>query len=141
MDTGLDTTFFRNRFQGLLWYPPSNKLNLRNFLFYENHLDYDYYLDDDSHKHGTAVTALAIESIERFYESLHKLPRVMVLKVLNNKREGTTFGLSCGLSYAAQNKATVVNASLGYYGNIKSKDSVLMKYIIDCQTAGLFRFL
>jgi hypothetical protein len=60
----------------------------------------------------------------------------MVLKVLDKNRVGTTFTVSCALSYAVQKHATLVNASLGYYDtNSLEVDSVLRNYIGHCDSA------
>jgi hypothetical protein len=90
--------------------------------------------DDDKHKHGTAVTAVALKSFEKPNGSNAPKPRIMVLKVLNENSRGTTFTISCGLSYAAKKHATLVNASLGYYSN-GIADSVLRHYVSLCNSA------
>lgn len=93
--------------------------------------DLSYFFDDNPGKHGTAVTALALQSI---FKTSRLLPRVMVLKVLDAKSQGSSFTVSCALSYAVQNRATLVNASLGYYSK-RDVDSVLRKYLLLCQQA------
>jgi hypothetical protein len=133
MDTGLDSTLFKNQFAGLLWAASHQPYTLRNFLFFQNKLDYEYYKDDDKHKHGTAVTALALEALQRSRPIVRTLPKIMVLKVLDKTRHGSTFTVSCALSYAAQNKATLINASLGYYGEL---DTILRHYVRICNTLG-----
>jgi Subtilase family len=133
MDTGLDSAKFQNNFAGLLWSDPS-KPTIRNFLSYENFRNLDYYADDDPHKHGTAVTTIALKAAESYNVPDPHKPRVMVLKVLDSNRMGSTFSVSCALSYAFQNHATLINASLGYYstGDI---DSVLKRYVDLCKRA------
>jgi len=124
MDTGLDTLFFQRHFEGLLWSIPG-AVTLRNFQFFKNSQPYDYFLDEEKHKHGTAVTALALRALEKFNDQNHVKPHFMILKVLDENKQGSTFTVSCALSYAIQNHATIINASLGYYGVM---DSILLKY-------------
>jgi hypothetical protein len=125
MDTGLDSVYYQNHFQQLLWSDPSGAQNIRNFQFFMNGQPFDYFWDDDKYKHGTAVTGLALQALEKFNNQNRVKPRVMILKVLDDKRAGSTFTVSCALSYVIQHQATIVNASLGYYGIM---DSILLKY-------------
>jgi hypothetical protein len=124
MDTGLDSLYYQNHFQNLLWSDAAGQ-NIRNFIFYLNSRSLDYFWDDDKFKHGTAVTTLALQALESFNEKNHVKPRVMVLKVLDANRKGSTFSVSCATSYAIQHHATLINESLGYYG---VTDSILLKY-------------
>jgi hypothetical protein len=128
MDTGLDSTLFDQKFNYLLWSDPTGEPTLRNFQFFSNLKGLDYYLDDDPFKHGSAVTSLALEALRIYNTRNNKLPRIMVLKVLDSKRLGSTFTVSCALSYAVQKKATLANASLGYYST-GEVDSVLRFYV------------
>jgi hypothetical protein len=130
MDTGLDSTLFADKFAGLLWKNIS-KPTIRNFVFYSNGLPLDYYKDDDPHKHGTAVTSIALKAIENYDLKNHVLPTVMVLKALDSNRRGSTFSVSCALKYAYQNHATLINASLGYYST-GEVDSILKRYVDLC---------
>ena len=116
LDTGIDTALFRQQaISRLLWRNPTTTLN--NFLIGGQPTN---FADDNRGRHGSAVAALALRQFKG------ALPRLMVLKVLDRKGKGSIFTVSCALSYAAQNKANLINASLGYYG---SKDSVLLHYI------------
>src|SRR6185312_12759085 len=126
MDTGLDSTLFEKRFAGLLWNAPNGR-TLRNFQFFNNGLALDYYFDDEKNKHGTAVTAIALQAMEGGNPPLRVKPRIMVLKVLDHNKKGSTFTVSCALSYAIQQHATLINASLGYYSKGET-DSVLQYY-------------
>lgn len=125
MDTGLDSAYFQSHFQQLLWSDLSGAQNIRNFQFFTNGHPLEYFWDDDKYKHGTAATTLALQALEKFNVQNHVKPRVMILKVLDDKRAGSTFTVSCALSYVIQHQATIVNASLGYYGET---DSILLKY-------------
>jgi hypothetical protein len=131
MDTGLDGLRFANRFNGLLWEDPGSKLTLRNFQFYHNRLPLDYMEDDDAQLHGTAVTTVALMEFEKATVNSKPLPRIMVLKVLDETGLGNSFSTSCALSYIAQKKATLINASLGYYSN-GIVDPILLHYVDLC---------
>jgi hypothetical protein len=122
MDSGIDSTLFPAYLSSLLWKDPSDKATLYNFLPNQSTKD---IFDKSSEKHGSAVTAIAIKAME----NSNSYPRIMILKVLDSLDRGTTFSVSCALSYASQNHATMVNASLGYRGII---DSVLLHYIKLC---------
>lgn len=134
MDTGLDSTLFEKKFAGLLWSAPEGQ-TLRNFQYFNNKKPFDYYFDDETNKHGTAVTAIALRALEIMKPSSHVKPRVMVLKVLDNHKTGSTFTVSCALSYAIQKQATLINASLGYYST-GEVDSVLRHYLKLCSQLG-----
>jgi hypothetical protein len=87
--------------------------------------------DDDAHLHGTAVTTVALTEFEKVSNNDKPLPRVMVLKVLDERGLGSGFSVSCALSYVAQEKATLINASLGYYSK-GVVDSILLHYVELC---------
>jgi len=129
MDTGLDTALFQNNFHGLLWRDPLT-YTIRNFQFFTNGRSLDDFGDDNDVKHGTAVTSLALEALENYTSQTQNnvKPLVMVLKVLDNNGAGSTFTVSCALSYTIQHQATIVNASLGYY-SAGDVDSILYHYV------------
>ncbi|MDI3319165.1 S8/S53 family peptidase [Pinibacter soli] len=116
MDTGLDTTLFDPQIRSMIWQEPVRGNTLYNFLPGE---DPKVLLDDNSSKHGSAATAIALSQVTI------QSPRIMVLKVLDAHGHGSVFSVSCGLAYARKNNASVINASLGYYG---AKDPVFTKY-------------
>jgi subtilisin family serine protease len=92
-------------------------------------------LDDDAHVHGTAVIAIALQEFERAAENTsNPKPMIMVLKVLDERGQGNIFSVSCGLSYAVQKQATLVNSSLGYYSKGKV-DLILRHYVRLCNDA------
>jgi hypothetical protein len=130
MDTGLDSTLFANGFRGLLWSDPGGP-TIRNFLQYINGLDISYYYDEGQNKHGSAVTSTALEAIRKANAPNNKLPEIMVLRVLDSSGTGSTFSVSCALSYARKKNATLINASLGYYGQ-GEQDSILKHYVTLC---------
>jgi hypothetical protein len=128
MDTGLDSALFDKSYQGLLWSDPKGE-TIRNFQDFNNFQGLSYYKDDDPHRHGTAVTAIALQALESINKNIR--PRVMVLKVLDQNKSGSTFTVSCGLSYAKQHQATLINASLGYYST-GDLDPILSHYVEIC---------
>ncbi|MDH7461263.1 S8/S53 family peptidase [Chitinophagaceae bacterium 26-R-25] len=116
LDTGLDTTLFDPQIRSLIWQEPVPGNTLYNFLPGE---DPKILLDDNASRHGSAATAIALSQVA------DQSPRIMVLKVLDAHGHGSVFSVSCGLAYARKNNASVINASLGYYGE---QDSVFTKY-------------
>jgi hypothetical protein len=126
MDTGLDPAYFPSIFPKYVWNDPTGKPVIANYLFYINGNPLTNGFDDDDQKHGSAVTALSYEALETMNPGMH--PKVMVMKVLDKNRKGNSFASACALSYAFQNKVTIVNASLGYYDD-KAMDEILQHYI------------
>jgi hypothetical protein len=124
IDTGIDTSFFSGEIRKLMTNQPVFNVvggNVHSFF------------DDHSGKHGTVVTALALQAVKdenkKLQISSNPLPSLMILKALDNQKQGSTFTVSCALSYAIQHKAAVINASLGYYDYNQSTDSVFRHYI------------
>jgi subtilisin family serine protease len=91
-------------------------------------------MDGFSARHGTAVAAIALNSYYRSSDTT-SLPKLMVVKVLNDEGAGTVFDLCCGLHYATRNHATVINASLGYFQSDASvnENEVLEYYLAKCR--------
>lgn len=122
IDTGIDTTLFSPNINDLIWRNPGIGGTLFNFLPGQQ---LDNFYDDHNFKHGSAVTALALQAMK----SSPEYPRVIVLKALDKDKRGSSFSVSCAMSYAIQNNATLINESLGYYGVV---DSVLRHYTLRC---------
>ncbi len=118
IDTGLDTTLFKSGMDKLIWRKNGQQRTIFNFLPGGN---IDRIEDDHKQKHGTAVTAFALQNIGL----ATAYPKIMVLKALDSFKRGTSFSVSCAMSYAIQNRATLINASLGYYG---TSDPILRNY-------------
>jgi Subtilase family len=118
IDSGLDSSLFEfTGIQQILWKGSGNLPSLRNFMSTGSSSDFS---DNDQVKHGSAVAALALEAFKGKY------PQLMILKAVDDNGGGSIFTVSCALSYAIQHKATVINASWGYYGK---PDSVLHHYV------------
>jgi hypothetical protein len=122
IDTGLDTLFLNPGIGKLLWKDPIRP-TMYNFMPGEN---LNELVDDHPNKHGTRVTSLAIEPSSRGQQ----MPGIMILKALDSNKLGSVFTVSCAMSYAIQNNATIINASLGYetVGN-QASDPILQNYI------------
>ncbi len=119
IDGGIDVDLFEPSFGKLIWKDLPGTPTYRNFLPNQNKTD---FTDRGYVKHGSAVTAIAMQAMA----SAESYPGIMVLKALDSDDAGSIFSVSCALSYAIQKNATVVNASLGYYGQ---PDSVLNYYV------------
>jgi subtilisin family serine protease len=129
LDTGIDTTLFAEGIRSdLLWNGTSGSINMVHGRAANN------YMDDYINKHGTAVASIALNS---FYRASNNtaLPKLMVVKVLDENAEGTVFDLCCGINYAVKNHATVINASVGYTleGTNELKDEAMEYYLAKCQ--------
>lgn len=127
MDTGLDTSYFSRRIKDLIWMPAQSSDRIFNFVG----SSLEDFRDDHADRHGTAVTTLALHAIKTY----PYYPKLMILKALDYRKRGTTFTVSCALSFARQHHATVVNASLGYYEGNGKVDSIFRHYVHLCDAA------
>ncbi|MEP6712666.1 MAG: S8 family serine peptidase [Ferruginibacter sp.] len=119
IDSGIDTTLFQPDIQRLIWTEAGGASTLYNFLPGQPLKDLS---DPGRSKHGSAVAALAIKAMS----NVTKYPRLMILKALDKGERGSIFTVSCAMSYAIQKNATLINASLGYYGEA---DDILGHYV------------
>jgi hypothetical protein len=129
LDSGIDTTMFEEGFRTeLLWNGAGGSKNM------VVGQDINNYMDNFSVKHGTSVATIALTSYNKSGDT-SELPKLMVVKVLNDEGAGSVFELCCGLKYASDNHATVINASLGYASNggDNNEDKVLQFYLQQCQ--------
>jgi hypothetical protein len=123
LDTGIDTMLFSAGMRTeILWHGAAGS---RNMVANE---DPAQYIDQHPTRHGTSVAGLALNSYYKASDST-KLPKLMVLKVMDRTGSGTIFELCCGLSYAADHNATVINTSMGYYG---TPNDILNFYAAKC---------
>ncbi|SMD44137.1 Subtilisin-like serine proteases [Aquiflexum balticum DSM 16537] len=65
-------------------------------------------------KHGTLVNAYILE---QFLNEGKIRPKLLNVKVLDNLNSGTCFDLLCGILYAKEKGAKIINASMGFYDN------------------------
>ncbi len=117
IDTGIDSVLGAKLTAYLVTRTPKG---IYNFLPGAN--PQNYYDDDTYMHHGTLVTSVVAKSYDPFIVSL----QVLMLKALDSGGHGSTFTVSCALSYAIQQKVDAINLSLGYYGK---KDSILQVYV------------
>jgi hypothetical protein len=118
IDSGIDPGVFPPVMNQILWQPPAGTLSMKNFIKGAN---INNNFDDHVGKHGSVVTAMVLKSMA----NSQVYPRLMVLKALDQFGNGSTFNVSCALSYARQQGANAINLSLGYIGE---PDSVLYHY-------------
>jgi hypothetical protein len=120
IDTGLDTALLEAGLKKSILV--GRERGSRNLLTGSNPFSFS---DDHVMRHGTAVTAIAMNSF--YNESGSKqLPKILSLKALDSTGSGTLFDFICALSYAIQQHVSVINASMGYYGQ---PNEVLEKYL------------
>jgi hypothetical protein len=116
---------FSHEISTILWRPPAGNEPFQVISGAEG------FFDDQHNKHGSGVTALALHSIME----TGPFPQLMILKALDSNNKGSSFTVSCALSYAIQHHAAVINASLGYYGTASVVDPVFRYYIDLCNQA------
>jgi subtilisin family serine protease len=86
---------------------------------------------DDDNGHGTHVAGVAAAETDNYIgiAGIAWNARIMPLKVLTGNGQGNTAWLTSAIYYAANNGATVVNMSLGTYGESQAvKDALLYAY-------------
>jgi hypothetical protein len=121
IDTGIDTTLFQQPgITNMLWQGTGILPQARNFL--EGVNERTNFYDDDHVKHGSAVAAVTIQSLQA--EGIY--PQLMVLKAFDANANSSLFSVSCALKYAIDHNASLINTSWGYYGR---RDPVLRNYI------------
>jgi hypothetical protein len=120
IDTGLDSTLLEPGSSRLIWQDTKK----RTFFDFMPGEDLYKLVDDHGKKHGTAVAALALQQSA----GEATMPRLMILKALDSHKSGTTFTVSCAMSYAIQHKVTMINVSLGYYEYHGAVDSIFRFY-------------
>jgi len=133
IDTGIDPRYFSSEISELIWTGDG-----ANTIYNVIDPNSNSFFDDHPEKHGTIVTAVALKALKdqnaAFGARINHLSKLMILKALDSKKQGSTFSVSCALSYAVQRRAAVINASLGYYEMGGDVDAVLRHYIDLCNT-------
>jgi len=125
IDTGLDSQFFKNQPTNWIW--SEGPQTLLNTLPGKPK---DLWQDDHKYRHGTGVAGLVYQ-----VSATDVVPQLMILKALDQNKEGSTFSVSCAMSYAIQHKVTAVNASLGYYAPTIHDDPIMQTYDSLCNAA------
>jgi len=109
LDTGLDQKFmpqysiYENRISPLS--------NLGNDYNGWNFVDFNKDISDGN-GHGTIVALSYLNGLEKLQVPVDQ-QLILPVKVLNNCGSGTLFDITCGLYYAIEKKASIVNMSLG----------------------------
>ena len=83
------------------------------------------YLDASYVRHGTSVASIILNEYYR-QDPNRKLPRLMVLKAMDDSGRGDVFGMACAILQSINSKAKLINISAGYYGEA---DSVLNHFM------------
>ena len=128
IDTGLDTALYKKVYPNtiwngnILWQDPANP-TLFDVVLGE---PTNTLLDDNTVKHGTDATYLAISQLQITRNQNVNLPKIMSIRAFDKDEKGSIYTVSCALSYAIQHKADYINASWGYFG---AQDPVLRRYI------------
>jgi hypothetical protein len=78
-----------------------------------NFIDNNNKLLEEKNPHSNNVVAfLTKELADRGIKNVN----LMILKVLDSQNQGDYFDILCGILYAYKNNASILNLSLGYYG-------------------------
>jgi hypothetical protein len=112
-DTGLDTGAIRNQYVSAL--SQSCLLNTQslygwNFAYNNNNTRDDYPV-----RHGTAVTRFIVNQVVQYARYGGGGVNILPVKIFDSTGKGTLYGFLCGIAYAANSGAKLINASLGFY--------------------------
>jgi subtilisin family serine protease len=89
--------------------------------------------DDHPSKHGSRVAKFIIDQAHKFKkQKINILP----VKIHNSHGKSDLFSVLCGLAYAANSGAKIINASFGFYGASRSEaptilDEFVKKHLTD----------
>ncbi|TVP53822.1 MAG: hypothetical protein EA341_00625 [Mongoliibacter sp.] len=131
LDSGIDTEFIGDTY---LWQSAASSScfpsEIFGWNFTENGESFDVS-DNTSSMHGTIVNLYILEQLVVHAESV---PRLLNVKVLNEKNQGSLFSLVCGVHYAVNKGASIINTSLGFYDyevydNFPQKKHPVMHYL------------
>jgi Subtilase family len=110
-DTGIDTSgiprdyFYTSNISSCLGNTGNNGWN-----FVNNTPD---WADDNDGRHGTMVTRFVLNEVNAYGGETGV--KILPVKTHDKNGEGDLFSVLCGISYAADRKADIVNASFGFY--------------------------
>lgn len=78
------------------------------------------WIDDNAQKHGSTVSKLITNEVERYQKNS---VRVLPVKVFGSDGTGDLFSILCGFAYAHNRKVDIINASFGFYESIHKYDT------------------
>ena len=131
IDSGIDSTLFdKSIFQQLFAPDGSGKIN------FVQGTPSSAYQDNDAVRHGSAVAAIALNAFYTQSQAAggHELPRLMVIRALDENGMGSTLSVSCALSYAIRHRVSLINASLGYWN---ARNAVIDHYLQESARYGI----
>jgi len=111
-DTGVDSFKLKNYFYRNDSHTDTSCLGFQanngwNFVAHNNN-----WADDYPSKHGTKVASFIVDQIKKYAGNNVK---ILPVKIHDSHGVSDLFSVLCGLAYAANNHAQVINASFGYY--------------------------
>jgi hypothetical protein len=109
LDSGIKTGAFPEQY---LWKSEGNRC-YRDEKYGWNFVGENPDVSDDTEVfHGSLINAYVME---QFFKIKYNIPELLNVKVLDKNNEGNLFDLICGIFYAREKKAKVINTSLGFY--------------------------
>lgn len=127
LDTGIDFNYQDKTVNGepqLVFWENDDPVNGREdesddpFCLTDDVIGWDFVNNDnnpmDDHSHGTHVSGIIAEQLRTNEPDVNY--QLMAVKVLDENGVGNTFDAICGILYAAEKGAKVINASWGFYG-------------------------
>lgn len=127
LDTGIDYRYQNQQTNGeptlVFWENKQDPVDGKDdandpFCFTDDIIGWDFVNNDnnpmDDHSHGTHLAGIVAEQLRTQQSALNY--QLMALKVMDANGVGNTFDAVCGILYAAEKGAKVINASWGYYG-------------------------
>ena len=128
LDSGLDYQLQQHNIPGqaplFLWQNPVENLNNIDegddpFCYVDDLIGWDFINGDnnpmDDNSHGTHVAGIIARNLQQHAPNVDY--QLMPIKVLDHNGVGTTFEAICGLLYAAEHGADVINLSWGFTGD------------------------
>lgn len=123
IDSGIDSTLFSpDIYSQLFASDGTGKVN------FASGAPVSAYQDNDAVRHGSAVAAIALNAfyLRSVKDGRPQLPRLMVMRALDDNGMGSTLSVSCALSYAIRHHVSLINASLGYWN---TQNAVIDHYL------------
>jgi hypothetical protein len=112
-DTGLDTGAIRKLYVSRI--SQSCLLNTQSLYGWNFAYNNSNTRDDYPVRHGTAVTRFIIDQVVQYASHGGGGVNILPVKIFDSTGKGTLYGFLCGIAYAANSGAKLINASLGFY--------------------------